>query len=136
MNIRTSALAILAATFGVVVGIGIDRAAGGQQEGIKRTMLQTIDNPASDKHQAVMGLAELAPGASSGKHRHYGVELGYVVEGTVIVEHEGRVPVTLKPGQTFKNDGPHDAKNGGSTPAKILAVYLVEKGKPLAEPVP
>ena len=135
MNTRTGAIVIVAAMGGAVLGIGLDRTVIAQQEGIKRTMLQTIDNPASDKHQAVMGLAELAPGASSGKHRHYGVELGYVVEGTVIVEHDGRAPVTLQPGQSFKNDGPHNAKNGGTTPAKILAVYLVEKGKPLAEPV-
>jgi quercetin dioxygenase-like cupin family protein len=135
MKTGTSAVAIVAAVVGIVVGVGLDRAVGAQQEGIKRTMLQTIDNPASDKHQAVMGLAELAPGASSGKHRHHGVELGYVLEGTVIVEHDGRPTATLKAGETFRNDGPHNAKNGGPTPAKILAVYLVEKGKPLAEPV-
>jgi|SRR5437667_7395813 len=135
MKTRTSAVVVAAAVVGTVLGIGWDRTIGAQQEGIKRTMLQTIDNPASDRHQAVMGIAELAPGASSGKHRHYGVELAYVLEGTVVVEHDGRPTATLKAGDTFKNDGPHTAKNGGTTPAKILAVYLVEKGKPLAEPV-
>ena len=67
-------------------------------------MLQTIDNPASDRHQAVLGIAELAPGASSGKHRHYGVELAYVLEGTVVVEHDGRPTATLKAGDTLIAD--------------------------------
>jgi len=30
----------------------------------------------------------------------------------------------------------HNAKNLGKAPVKILTVYIVEKGKPLAEPVP
>jgi hypothetical protein len=43
----------------------------------------------------------------------------------------------LKAGDSFRNaPGVHNAKNTGTTPVKILAVYLVEKGKPLAEPVP
>ena len=29
----------------------------------------------------------------------------------------------------------HDARNTGTTPAKVLAIWLVEKGKPLAVPV-
>jgi len=28
----------------------------------------------------------------------------------------------------------HDGKNIGSSPAKVLATYIVEKGKPLASP--
>ena len=82
-----------------------------------------------------MGLAELAPGARSGKHRHDGVELGYVLEGTVVVEHGGRLSDTLKAGQTFKNGGPHNAKNGGATPARSLQSTSSKKAKPLAEPV-
>ena len=30
----------------------------------------------------------------------------------------------------------HDARNTGSTPVKVLATYIVEKGKPLATPAP
>jgi hypothetical protein len=30
----------------------------------------------------------------------------------------------------------HNARNTGTVPVKILAIYLVEKGKPIAEPVP
>jgi hypothetical protein len=30
----------------------------------------------------------------------------------------------------------HAAKNAGTTMAKVLSTYVVEKGKPLATPVP
>jgi len=119
------------------VGAGVDRLALAQQPGIKRTILLRTDEPGSPTYEAVMGIAEIAPGAMAGRHRHPGVEIGYVLEGSVTLEHEGQPAKTLKAGDAFKNEpGVHNAKNTGTTPVKILAIYLVEKGKPLAEPVP
>ena len=121
---------------GGVLGAMLDRVVLAQQSGITRTVLQRVDVPSSATHEAVMGTAELQPGASAGRHLHHGVEIGYVVEGTVVFDHHGRPSVTKKAGEVFQNDiaAAHDARNTGSTPAKILAVYIVEKGKPLAEP--
>jgi quercetin dioxygenase-like cupin family protein len=83
-----------------------------------------------------MGIAEIAPGVAAGKHRHPGIEIGYVLEGTATLEHEGEPAKVLHAGDSFRNaPGVHDAKNTGETPLKILAVYLVQKGKPIAEPV-
>jgi len=119
------------------IGAGVDRLALAQQPGIKRTILQRTDDPANPKYEAVMGIAEIAPAAMSGRHRHPGIEIGYVLEGSVTLEHEGEPAKTLKAGDSFKNEpGVHNAKNTGTAPVKILAIYLVEKGKPLAEPVP
>ena len=99
------------------------------------SLLRT-DEPGSQTHEAVMGVAEIAPGAMAGKHRHPGIEIGYVLEGSVTLEHEGEAAKQLKAGDAFKNEpGVHNARNTGKTPVKILAVYLVEKGKPIAEPV-
>ena len=134
-NVR-NLLLLAAVVVGGALGVGADRALGAQQSGIKRTILLRTDDPAGPGHEAVMGIAEIAPGASAGKHRHYGIEIGYVLEGSVVIEHEGHPTITVKAGETFKNDGVHDAKNQGDKPLRILAVYLVEKGKPLAEPVP
>jgi quercetin dioxygenase-like cupin family protein len=122
---------------GAAIGAGVDRIALAQQPGIKRTILLRTDEPGSTTHEAVMGVAEIAPGAMAGKHRHPGIEIGYVLEGSVTLEHEGEPARVLKAGDSFKNvPGVHNAKNTGTTPVKILAVYLVEKGKPIAEPVP
>ncbi|HEX5072412.1 MAG TPA: cupin domain-containing protein [Gemmatimonadaceae bacterium] len=118
-------------------GAAVDRLALAQQPGIKRTILLRTDEPGSPTHEAVMGVAEIAPGAMAGKHRHPGIEIGYVLEGSVTLEHEGESPRVLKAGDSFNNGaGVHNARNTGKTPVKILAVYLVEKGKPIAEPVP
>jgi quercetin dioxygenase-like cupin family protein len=122
---------------GIGVGVAVDRIAFAQQPGIKRTVLLRTDEPGASGYEAIMGVAEIAPGASSGKHRHPGIELAYVLDGSVVVEHEGHAPVTVTAGEAFKNDAEiHNAKNIGNKPVKILAVYLVEKGKPLAVPVP
>jgi quercetin dioxygenase-like cupin family protein len=128
---------VLALVGAAAVGAGVDRVALGQQPGIKRTILLRTDDPGAPAYEAVMGIAEIAPGAMAGRHRHPGIEIGYVLEGAVTLEHEGQPAKALKAGDSFKNEpGVHNAKNTGTRPVKILAIYLVEKGKPLAEPVP
>ena len=48
---------------------------------------------------------------------------------------EGQPDAVYKPGQSWMIPAatPHDAK-AGSAGAKVIAVYTVEKGKPLASP--
>ena len=104
--------------------------------GLKRTLLLTNDAPGGNGYEIVMAAVELAPGASSGKHRHNGIEVGYVLEGTATLEHDGRPTATLAAGSPFMNNGVHNAVNRSSAPAKVLAIYVVEKGKPLAVTVP
>ena len=133
---RPRLLVLAAALLGCGAGILLGRTALARQSPITRTILLRADEPGAPTHEAVMAVVELAPGASSGRHRHPGIEIAYVLDGSVVIEHEGHPPATLKAGESFRNDGIHNAKNTGDRPAKILAVYLVEKGKPLAEPVP
>src|SRR3954470_3809606 len=132
---RLSFVVALASLAGIVVGIGIDRTVMAQQAGIKRTVLMTTDEPGSTTHEAIMAIAEVPPGGTSGRHRHTGVELGYVLEGSPLLQRDGQADVTLKPGDFFKNDGVHNVTNRGTSNAKMLAFYLVQKGKPLADPV-
>jgi quercetin dioxygenase-like cupin family protein len=133
--IRTRLTLLLVLALGVAAGIGVERTLLAQS-GITRTVLQRVDDPASAKYEVVMGIATLPPGASAGRHLHHGLEIGYVLEGTVVFDHAGRPSVTKKAGEHFQNDvaAAHDARNDTKTPAKILAVYVVEKGKPLADP--
>jgi quercetin dioxygenase-like cupin family protein len=100
---------------------------------IKRTLLQKID--LGDKEK-IMAIAEIAPGASAGRHSHYGVETGYVLEGEATMEIEGEAPRVVKAGDSFSIPAGkvHDAATRGDKPVKVLAVYVVEKGKPLAVP--
>ena len=106
-----------------------------QQPGFTRKMMQDQDVTATNRH-AVQVVAEFAPGGAAGKHTHPGEELGYVLEGTLELQITGQPPRTLKAGDVFYVPAGivHDGKNVGSGPAKVLATYVVEKGKPVASP--
>ena len=126
--VTTVAIIALAGTWGMDLNA--------QQPGFKRTPLQKQDIRVEGR-EAVVALAEFAPGGAVGKHTHPGEELGYVVEGTLLLEVEGKPPLTLKAGEVFFVEAGrvHDGKNIGAGSAKVLATYVVEKGKPVATPV-
>jgi quercetin dioxygenase-like cupin family protein len=104
---------------------------------IKRTPLQKVDVPGSPNMETITGIAEIMPNVNIGRHTHAGVETGYVIEGAITLLVDGKQPLSLKPGDSYQVpvNAIHDAKSGESG-AKILAVYIVEKGKPLASPAP
>lgn len=107
-----------------------------QAPGFKRTQLQKTDLSAPGR-EAVMGKAELPPGASSGRHSHPGEELGYVLEGTVqlVLDGDGGTR-TLKAGDSFVIPAGqvHNAINSSAAVVTVVSTYVVEKGKPLATP--
>jgi quercetin dioxygenase-like cupin family protein len=104
-----------------------------QQPGFKRVELQRHDLGTPGR-EAVQVRAEFDPGGSVGKHTHPGEELGYLLEGALELEVDGKPNATLKPGDAFfiPAGTVHAARNVGKAPAKVLATYIVEKGKPLA----
>ncbi|MBX7200114.1 MAG: cupin domain-containing protein [Rhodospirillaceae bacterium] len=114
----------------VVMAAGGALAAGG---GVTRKLFDRMDVPAG--YETVVGSAELPAGASIGRHTHHGVEFGYVAEGAVEFTIDGEKPYRQKAGDFYRIDAGkvHDAKSIGA-PAKVIAIWVVEKGKPLAEP--
>jgi quercetin dioxygenase-like cupin family protein len=104
---------------------------------IKRTVLQKVDVPGSPNYETVTGIAEISPSVNIGRHTHPGAETGYVIEGVLTILVEGKPPLALKAGDSYQIpvNAIHDAKSGDNG-GKILAVYIVEKGKPLASPAP
>ncbi len=129
---KAASLAVV--TLGLLAFVAGVRA---QQAGFKRTMIQQTDISVPGR-EAVTAVAEFQPGASPGRHSHPGEEIGYILEGTVMVEQEGKPNVTLTAGQAFfiPAGKVHTATNTGSGTARILANYIVEKGKPLSTPAP
>jgi quercetin dioxygenase-like cupin family protein len=121
-------IAALTGTFGF-------QALHAQQAAFTRTVLQKGDVSAPGR-EAIQVRAEFQPGAAAGRHTHPGEELGYILEGTLQLEMDGKPPVTLKAGDTFFVPAGtiHDGKNVGTGNAKVLATYVVEKGKPVATP--
>ena len=108
-----------------------------RQPTFKRTILQQGDLSAPGR-EAVTAIAEFQPGAVADRHTHPGEEIGYILEGTVVIEQDGRAPMTLNAGGTFLIPAGtiHKATASASGPVRILASYIVEKGKPLATPAP
>lgn len=130
-------LAAVAVAAGVIGAWGIQTLDAQQKPAaFKRTPLQKHDLTAHGR-EGVQVLAEFAPGAAAGKHTHPGEEMGYILEGTLQLEIQGKPPVTLNAGQAFfvPANTVHDGKNVGKGPLKVLATYIVEKGKPVATPV-
>ena len=136
--VRQIAKSFVLIGFGVALGLTGAEVLHAQQEGIKRTPLQRAELTDIPGREAIMGIAEIAPGVAAGRHTHFGFEIGYMLEGTATLEIDGQPPIALKAGDSYQIPAgkPHDAKNTGSGPAKVLAIYIVEKGKPLATPSP
>lgn len=130
---RLTIAAVFAA--GALMGAWGMQALHAQQPGLKRALLQRHDLSAPGR-EVVMSLVEFAPGLAAGRHTHPGEELGYVLEGTLVLEVEGRPPVTLKAGDTYFVEAGkiHDGKNTGGAPGRAVTVHIVEQGKPLAAP--
>jgi quercetin dioxygenase-like cupin family protein len=133
MEIRTGRAGVWT-LMALVVTLGV---ASAQQPAFKRTELQRGDLSTAGR-EAVTAIAEIPAGVASGKHTHPGEEVGYILEGTVTVEMDGKPALVAKTGSTFliPSGQTHNARNTGTTTAKVLATYIVEKGKPLATPVP
>jgi len=128
---RKAILLIVALT--VIAAVADPRA---QQAGFKRTVIQQGDLSIPGR-EVVTAIAEFQGKATVGRHTHPGEEVGYVLEGTILLEQEGKPAVTLSAGKTFliPPNTVHNATNTGSSVARVLANYIVEKGKPVATPV-
>lgn len=79
-----------------------------------------------------------APGEASAAHRHPGITIAYVLEGEIRSKVGDDPEKTYAAGQMFletPNQLHGVSGNASATrPAKLLAVMLAEKGKPLTTP--
>jgi quercetin dioxygenase-like cupin family protein len=105
--------------------------------GLSRVMVGRADVSVPGR-EAVIARVEVAPGAKAGRHTHPGDEISYVMEGEATLLIDGQPPRKVKAGESFVIPAGvvHDAHNDSKTPIKLVGVYVVEKGKPLASPAP
>ncbi len=101
---------------------------------IKRTVLQKFEVPGTG-YETVIGIAEVVPNVNIGRHTHFGPESGYMLDGEMTLLIEGQPDKLLKAGDSYQIPAGtiHDGKSGAAG-AKVIATYVVEKGKPLATP--
>lgn len=124
---------VLAAVALVVAGLFGMQTLSAQQPGFKRTELQRGDLSVAGR-EAIVVRADFDPDGIVGRHTHPGEESSYVLDGTVVLEIDGKPPVTLKAGDVFFIPAGvvHAARNIGKDKASVIATYIVEKGKPVA----
>ena len=136
---RTGIMLVVVFALGLVGGGLGHRLLSAQQTPVTRTVLLRTDVAGAEGKEAVVVLAEIAPGATTGKHRHAGQEIAYILEGSLSMTMEGKPAVTFKPGEAFQQPPQHvhEGQNASATaPVKILAFYIADKGQPLTTAVP
>ena len=103
-------------------------------EPITRTILERFDVPDS-AYETVVMLVEMEPQVNSGLHTHPGFDAAYLLDGSLTVLERGQPDKAVRPGQSWRvpPGSVHEVKIGGEA-TKVLAIYVVEKGKPLATP--
>jgi quercetin dioxygenase-like cupin family protein len=128
----------LGVTLGLVAGGIGSQGLHAQQPPVKRTILQRVDLAGMEGKEGVMYVAEIAPGAQSGRHFHPGPEFIYIQEGSMVLESDGEAPVTMNAGDSRHMPARH-VHNGRNvsttTPTKVVVFLLAEKGQPLTTPV-
>jgi quercetin dioxygenase-like cupin family protein len=101
----------------------------------RRALLQEEAPPG---YQTILNILEIAPGSREIRHTHPGPLAGYILEGTLTLEHDGRATANYKSGEAFYVEAGkvHQGINSGNVPVKLIAVLIVEKGKPPSSPAP
>ena len=103
---------------------------------VKRTILGKVEVPGAN-YDVVTALLEIAPGFKAGRHTHPGTVQFQVLDGDFWLALDGAPERVFKAGEfgEIANAGIHNEGATGSTPAKLLVIYTVERGKPLVSPV-
>lgn len=104
----------------------------------KRTILERHDQSGVDGKEIVSGTAELPPGAAIGWHVHPGDEVGIILRGALIMHVRGQPDRELKAGDHYftPRGVVHSVSSvAGAETAVAFSNWIVDKGKPLADPV-
>jgi quercetin dioxygenase-like cupin family protein len=137
MILRSLTLMACAATFGTLAMTGTALAADANEAIVKGLLQQDLTGVAGK--EVVVSTVEYAPGGASMPHRHDAEVFVYVLEGSLIMQVDGKPPVTLVAGQTF-HESPSDvhrqsANASKTAPAKFVVFIVKDKGKPVTTAV-
>jgi len=88
--------------------------------------------------EAIIARGEFPPGATTGPHTHPGDEYAYVIAGTLELLAEGHPPRRVRAGEAYHNPRGlvHETRNVGDDTARVVSTFIIEKGRPIIEPVP
>jgi quercetin dioxygenase-like cupin family protein len=103
-----------------------------------RTVLERHDQSGVPGKEIVIGTAALPTGSGIGYHTHPGDEAGYVLKGNLILKTQGQPDKVLKAGDSFFNPrgAVHSLVTAPGSDGMAESVWIIDKGQPLATPVP
>ena len=99
---------------------------------------QPIAYPTQSPAKIVSAIVTMLPGEETGWHQHDVPMFGYILEGEVTVTYAGKGTHVYRQGDALMEaiDIPHNGRNTGKIPARILAVFMGAHGVPDTEMLP
>jgi quercetin dioxygenase-like cupin family protein len=141
VRVRVVVLSVTALLAEILAGSSFPEASKGAgaapaPAAITRQTLQTVDVPGSS-YQVIEAQVEIPAHTHVPKHTHPGTVVGYVLSGDYSIQLDGQPAKSLAPGESFVvPSGMIHEEFAGAHAATVLAVFTVEKGKPLSSPAP
>jgi quercetin dioxygenase-like cupin family protein len=132
ISLTLIALAIVLVTF-----LSVDVSAQVQIPGVKVKPVLKTTLSGDDTKEVIISSAEFAPGVELPRHTHTGDDYTVVLQGTLELIVEGSEPRQVSAGEAFHVPSGlvHRTRVLGDTPVRIIAFWVVEKGKPAMQPV-
>lgn len=93
---------------------------------------QDITYPTGAPAKVVSAIVTMLPGEETGWHKHDVPMFGYIIEGEVTVDYGAKGTRVYRQGDAVMEsvDWPHNGRNTGKVPARILAVFMGAEGVP------
>lgn len=128
--LKVTIVALLLSTFSIAANAQV------QPSPIKRTPIGKIEVPGSG-YEVITALVEIAPGFKAGRHTHPGTVQVQMQDGEFWLAIDGQPEKVYKAGDVFEvpSGVVHNEGALGDKPVKFIGTYVVEKGKPMVQPV-
>ena len=93
---------------------------------------EPIAYPAAAPAKVTASIVTFAPGDETGWHRHAVPTFGYILDGELTVDYGDKVRRTYHAGDAILEamGTAHNGRNTGTTPMRILAVFMGADGLP------
>ncbi len=133
---------LVAATLGLLLTSGfVTLAQAEDYQGVRATRIltstvasngQKLSYLKTDNPEVTAMLVEIPPGGETGWHLHTVPVYAYMLAGSITVETEGGKRYDFKEGDAIfeVRDTPHNGRNNGDRPARLVVFYTGEVGKP------
>lgn len=99
---------------------------------------ETISYPSGAPARITAAIVTFAPGQETGWHTHGIPAFGYILDGELTVDYGDQGSRLYKAGDALLEaiDRPHNGRNTGSVPMRILAVFMGAEGTKTSIPAP